>query len=183
MFRRSWPKNKELFNNIEQKLIKSFDEKFNILFSTIEKTQKTAASALQRADDNEKYIAQLESDNQSMKTDIQTLIRQHGELIKMIDVQAVQISTLTTRLEHQTNRNSRSSVTIRGIEEVEGGEKTWEETREVVVKKVAEITRCDPESFSRAIERIHRGKPSSSGRRGPRFIHALFSNWNYSEKF
>ena len=101
MFRRSWPKNKELFNNIEQKLIKSFDEKFNILFSTIEKTQKTAASALQRADDNEKYIAQLESDNQSMKTDIQTLIRQHGELIKMIDVQAVQISTLTTRLEHQ----------------------------------------------------------------------------------
>ena len=81
------------------------------------------------------------------------------------------------------NRNSRSSVTICGMEEVEGGEKTWEETREVVCKKVAEITRCDPESFSRAIERIHRGKPSSSERGGPRVIHALFSNWNDSEKF
>lgn len=169
----------ELFRNMEQTLMKSFDEKFASLLSTIEKTQTTASSALQRADDNDKRISELEKNNALLKTDVENLTRQVGELLKVIDVRAVQVSTLTTRLEHQTNRNSRSSVTIRGIEEVEGGEKTWEETRKVVCNKIASITKCDPQKLSGAIERIHRGKASKRG--GPRVVHALFSNWNDSE--
>ena len=169
----------ELFEVMEQKLLTSFEKRFNVLLSRfeskIEKAYETAEIARQRTVDNEARITRMNTEFLAMKEKIE---QQQIVLQKTIDIQSVQIATLQARLEHQTNRNSRKSVIIRGIPQHEN-EKTWEDCRKAVCEKLGEITGCNPEVLSNSIERIHRGKPNRNN--GPRVVHALFYDWNESE--
>ena len=169
----------ELFEAMEQKLLSSFEKRFNEILSRfeekIDKAQETAERAHQRTVDNESKIDKISAEFKAVK---EKMDQQQQTLLKALDVQSVKIATLEARLEHQTNRNSRKSVIIRGVPEHQD-EKTWDDCRKVVCEKLAEITHCDPETLSNSIERIHRGKPNRHD--GPRVVHALFFDWNDSE--
>ena len=164
---------------MEQRLLSSFEKRFNDILSRfeekIEKSREIAERAHQRTVDNEAKIDKINAEFTLVK---QKMEQQQINLLKALDVQSVKIATLEARLEHQTNRNSRKSVIIRGVPEHED-EKSWDDCRKVVCEKLAEITNSDPETLSNAIERIHRGKPNRHD--GPRVVHALFYDWNDSE--
>ena len=85
----------ELFEAMEQRLLSSFEKRFNDILSRfeekIEKSHETAELARQRAVDNEARITRMNTEFLAMKEKID---QQQSALQKTIDTQSVQIPTL-----------------------------------------------------------------------------------------
>ena len=93
---------------------------------------------------------------------------------------------LIEKNEDLTNRSLRKTIIIRGIPEGKQ-EKTWDDTRAVVVKALVEITDRTYDDLDSVFERIHRAskknrQEESTSKPGPRKIHALLKDWNEIDK-
>ena len=182
---RKWLKN--CLQTVEMNLKKHLDEKCEKFFEQIKLNTITANEALATSKRNATDIIQqaevvLETNNKLVDINSSKPSKIHGRYCfqPAEGVQALKLNQMEYRLENQTNRNSRKSLTIRGVDEQ--NERTWETTRQVVCEKLGEITDISPGEVSRMIERVHRSpaKPHPDGR--PRTIHALFYDWNDSER-
>jgi hypothetical protein len=114
--------------------------------------------------------------------DVNTLRDSNTEANKLIDIQAVEMSTLRYRLEDQTNRNCRRTLIVKGLPE-DGKEKTWKETKNKVVEVLSDVCRVEnKQQFYKCVERVHRGKPlDPDSKKTHRDIHMLFFDWNDSQ--
>ena len=85
----------------------------------IQRVNDTAQQAYELANDNSALIVGLTSRIVELENKNKTLDDQVDKLTKTQSTQAVQIAVLQQRLEDQTCRNSRNSLIIKGVEEVE----------------------------------------------------------------
>ena len=182
---------KKSLHKVEMNMKRHLDEKCDKFFEQIKHNTLLANEALASSKQNAEDIAKQGDSLTTSNNKLATLAEQfqtfktsmNDTLVKLehvIDIQALKLNQYEYRLEQETNRNSRKSLTIRGVEEK--NDKTWDETRMVVCDKLSEITGVHPTNISNMIERVHRSpaKPHKDGR--PRTIHALFYDWNDSEK-
>ena len=179
---RTWLK--ASLQTVENNMKQHFDDKYKTLTEKVDANTTETAKILQLAQSNKENVEKVTSDLAKTTVSLNEQTVRVDDLQNCIDVQAIQIRTLQQRLENQTNRNSRKSVIIRGIPEEEE-EKTWDDTRKVVCETLADVlgqANVDWQVISRKIERVHRGRPLKEGKRGPRVVHALFYDWNDSEK-
>ena len=179
---------KASLQTVENNMKTHFDDKNQTLTDKVDADTKETAKILQIAQSNKENLEKVTFDLANTSDSLQEQTERIDELQKYVDVQAIHINTLRQRLENQTNRNSRKSVIIRGIPEMEE-EKTWDDTRKVVCETLVAVLgqdnadwEVDWEVISNKIERVHRGRPLKEGSRGPRVVHALFYDWNDSEK-
>ena len=167
-----------LLDNVTKQMMQHMTDQFNTLNENITANRElitaaaaTADAAKVLAEDNQRRIDSLEKHLEELEGDKNRLAEQNA-------YQTIQINVLNRRLEDQTNRNSRNSIIIKGIPEREGGENSWDETRDVVCNALAPILDKTPVEISRTIERIHRGPQSKHNTNTPRLIHARMYDWN-----
>ena len=174
----------------EKSIRNSLDEKFKTLMSSIGENKAaitqvatTANEAHALAIDNETALAQLQARVSALEEEKKTMS-------KTQDTQAIQVSTLQSRLEDQTCRNARNSLIIRGIPPTNDDEK-WFETRSAVCKAFNKAFGLEKKEVDRMIERVHRGKMTANnddGQTGNKkaiqspTIHAQFYDWNDCER-
>ena len=146
----------------------------------IQRVNDTAQQAYELANDNSALIVGLTSRIVELENKNKTLDDQVDKLTKTQSTQAVQIAVLQQRLEDQICRNSRNSLIIKGVEEVEN-EKNWDDTRRVLCDALAPYVKVSSGDLSRMIERVHRGKQRKPNDDRPRVIHARLYDWNNVE--
>ena len=140
----------------------------------LELTEEIAAKALKLAEENNKQLLALSNENTHLKTRLQNLENDR-------------IYNIEEQIESRTNRQLRKTLVFKGIPEKQSGENnkkvTWEETQELVAKKITEI--CDDTTLQNArdmLERCHRAQENPNFRgSGPRPIFCAFFSWKESE--
>ena len=179
---RNWLK--ASLEKVENNMKLHFDDKCKTLTEKVDANTAETAKILNIAQKNKEQVEKVTTELAATNVNVESHSTRIGELQKQIDVQAIHINTLQQRLESQTNRNSRKSLIIRGIPEG-ANEESWDDTGKVVCQTLADVLNqagVDWEVISDKIERVHRGRPLREGKDGPRIVHALFYDWNDSEK-
>ena len=176
---RAWLK--DSLKTVESNMISHSDTNYRTLTEKVDKNLEETTKILNIATANKEKIEKLSADLAVTDQNVLEVNGRTGKLERLVETQTIQINVLQRRLEDQTNRSSRKSLVIRGIPEG-ADEKTWDDTREVVAAKLADILGQQASDISDKIERIHRGRPIRAGKEGPRVVHALFYDWNDSEK-
>ena len=172
-----------LLENANNKMMKHMNEQFSILNTSIQANRDLILAASTTADEAKLLAERNTKRLDYIDTKILEFEEEKNRLAEQNALQTIQINVLTRRLEDQTNRNSRNSIVIRGLPESEGGEKSWDMTREVVCDALAPLLQINPIDISRKIERIHRGPHNNDPNKNrnnntPRLVHARLFNWN-----
>ena len=70
----------------------------------------------------------------------------------------------------------RDSLSIHHIPRKEGGKESWDDTKRILSKFLADNSEQTEDAWSKKISRAHRGKPSST------VIHCLFKDWEWAQE-
>ena len=179
----------ESIERSESNVRNHIDLKIQSLSQDIAKNQKLIADVTNTADEA-KYLANVNSDEIKLLTErVGNLETEKGELEDKVtaltqreSTQLVRINVMQKRLEDQTNRNSRTSLIIRGVPETD--DESWDDTRHNLCTALAPIVGKEPNEISDMIERVHRGKARQNQNNNgevARAIHCRFFDWNDSE--
>ena len=182
----------EHLDSLRNELIVSFardlKHEVNGITAVLNTIKTTANFALNKAKACEERITKLEEvvvpdvsaiveQLSSSETDVETLKQDHAALKAAIDKCGSLISIQDEIIDDLRNRSMRSTLIFKGIEE-SAEEKSWEDTEQILYKKLRE---ADPQFPDFAIERCHRGHTKKNSQ-GPRDIICRFLNWKISEK-
>ena len=147
----------------------ALNTKFEHLQSELVKAQQVANEALQRAESCEREVELLKTENATLKNMLELVRDKHHS-----DIQQVR-----ELIEDHTNRQPRSTLTIKGIAQDDTKE-LWSKTEEKLVDAFTEVG-IAKEQASAMIERAHRGLPNPK-RTGPAPIFVKLHSWKQSEQ-
>lgn len=129
---------------------------------------RLAENSSKLAEENKNAIQQLTSENTHLKQQIRQALEQN--------------LNLEERIENRTNRQLRKTIVFKGIPESEDSKESWNETEELLSKKIADICNMSLQQASKMIERCHRSNPNPNYKgSAPRPIFAAFYDWKDSE--
>lgn len=180
---------KQTIDKSEENIKLYIDEKCSALnelvtqnTASINKVQGTVIEVQTLAGENKTEIQKLADRVHYLEVDNQKLVKLAETATKNNDVQAIHIATLQHRIEDQTNRNCRRTLTVKGIKEAPN--ETWINTKRILADTLNDLCQLeDKERLFRCIERAHRGGKVKNGdkKEGMRDIHVLFFDWNDSQ--
>ena len=153
---------KEQLNDMEKRL----GAAISALQDDLKTANDTADRANKRADENQKLIEKLQSENAALKLKVNNI--------------ELKLPEIEEAIEDRTNRQLRKTIIFRGIPETD--KETWEQSENKLSQSIAEICEYDIDEAHNMIERCHRGKanPRYKGNQ-PRPIICAFANWKDSE--
>ena len=145
---------KKINDNINDKH-KKLEDKLANVEKKLKTVEETAINALKQTDINHTRIA---------------------ETNETLDEQKQAITSLKEALIEQTDRSLRSTLIFKGIPR-EKNEKSWDDTKNVLVEYLSNTFNWDPNGLNNDIECTHRGKFSEENRNNkkhneiPIYIH------------
>ena len=157
----------EIINENIQELNVTIKSNHDELTAAIAKTDLKAEAAVKAAKSNSKTLETLKTDNEHMKTTIES---QNAVVEHLND----KLSALEALTDDQVNRGLRSTLVFRGIEK--NGYETWDTTGDILAEEINNILPNFTISWiTESIERVHRAKSTTN-------IIAKFQSWKDSEK-
>ena len=99
---------------------------------------------------------------------------------KLLEEQQQEIISLKATLNEQIDRSLRSTLIFKGIPH-ENKEKSWDDTKNTLIKYLSTTFNWDKEVLSKDIERAHRGKINEENTKQNDAIYVKFESWRNSE--
>ena len=146
---------------------KTLYKKLEHLQTELTNAQEVAKDAIKRAELSEQSIITLQSENIALKNKLNNI--EHNE-----------IRDIRELIEDRTNRQLRSTLTIKGIADAEEGRETWEQTEVKLVRAFTDVG-IPNDQANKMVERAHRARPNPK-RKGPAPIYVKFHSWKQSEQ-
>ena len=174
----------------EERISAVLADKVGTLTKTVEEQGKKINSLVASSTENSNRSKANEQDIVTVSTDLREVIKKNEQLRKdindlkeIVDVHSIRNKVTEQRLADLTDRSTRKTVVIRGVPEHDGYENDSDVTRDVVAEAVSKATRLPKEMLIKSVERIHRsGSPKNPKKKGVRDVHAVFFDWNDSQR-
>ena len=165
----------------QRDLQEALDKQNVLLTATFESIQNNLISEIallkQEVLDSRKEASEVRVIPQSNAGEIVRLSSTIKTLVVQNKIQAKEILRLSKESKTRRIASLRNTLVFKGIPK-KAGEKSWNDTTDVLIKTVAHDLNLKPEKVSNIFERVHRGRDRENG---PPHIFAKVFNWNNSE--